>query len=78
MKAYVYGANGAAIADIAKPEPKGSQVLVKVHTCGMNRADLGMIKGHAHGRMQKVAASFVIHTIARCRLFLFDLRHWSL
>ncbi|MGN6286168.1 MAG: zinc-binding dehydrogenase [Afipia sp.] len=49
MKAYVYGANGAAITDIAKPEPKGSQVLVKVHTCGMNRADLGMIKGHAHG-----------------------------
>jgi NADPH2:quinone reductase len=49
MKAYVYGANGAAITDIAKPEPKGSQVLVKVHTCGMNRADLGMIAGHAHG-----------------------------
>lgn len=49
MKAYVFGANGAAIADIAKPSPKGSQVLVKVHTCGMNRADLGMIKGHVHG-----------------------------
>lgn len=49
MKAYVFGANGAAISDIAKPSAKGSQVLVKVHACGMNRADLGMIKGHVHG-----------------------------
>jgi len=49
MKAYVYGANGAAITDVPKPAPKGSQVLVKVHACGMNRADLGMIKGHVHG-----------------------------
>src|SRR5690349_736137 len=49
MKAYVYGANGAAITDVPKPAPKGPQVLVKVHACGMNRADLGMIKGHVHG-----------------------------
>ncbi|WIG51538.1 MAG: zinc-binding dehydrogenase [Afipia sp.] len=49
MKAYVYGANGAAITDVPKPMPKGPQVLVKVHACGMNRADLGMIRGHAHG-----------------------------
>ncbi|EKS42051.1 MAG TPA: quinone oxidoreductase [Afipia sp.] len=49
MKAFVYGANGAAITDVPKPAPKGPQVLVKVHACGMNRADLGMIKGHVHG-----------------------------
>ncbi|HWX63325.1 zinc-binding dehydrogenase, partial [Bradyrhizobium sp.] len=49
MKAYVYGANGAAITDVPKPAPKGTQVLVKVHACGLNRADLGMTKGHAHG-----------------------------
>src|SRR5579864_5191628 len=49
MKAYVYGANGAAIADVAKPAPKGTQVLVRVRACGLNRADLGMTKGHAHG-----------------------------
>src|SRR5206468_12262883 len=48
MKAYVYGANGAAIAEVAKPTPKGTQVLVRVHACGLNRADLGMPKGHAH------------------------------
>ena len=29
MKAYVYGANGAEIADVAKPSPKGTQVLVR-------------------------------------------------
>src|ERR1035437_6441197 len=49
MKAYVYGANGAAITDVAKPAPKGTQVLVRVRACGLNRADLGMTKGHAHG-----------------------------
>src|SRR6266571_1139024 len=49
MKAYVYGANGAEITDVAKPTPKGTQVLVKVHACGLNRADLGMTKGHVHG-----------------------------
>jgi len=49
MKAYVYGAQGAAITDVAKPQPKGTQVLVRVRACGLNRADLGMTKGHAHG-----------------------------
>jgi NADPH2:quinone reductase len=49
MKAYVYGANGAEIADVEKPTPKGTQVLVRVHACGLNRADLGMTKGHVHG-----------------------------
>src|SRR6202012_4638056 len=49
MKAFVYGANGAEITDVAKPSPKGTQVLVRVRACGLNRADLGMTKGHAHG-----------------------------
>jgi NADPH2:quinone reductase len=49
MKAFVYGASGAVIDDIAKPEPKGTQVLVRVRACGLNRADLGMTKGHVHG-----------------------------
>src|SRR5246127_995034 len=49
MKPYVYGAKGAEITDVAKPAPKGTQVLVKVHACGLNRADLGMTKGHVHG-----------------------------
>jgi len=49
MKAYVYGAQGAAITEIARPKPQGTQVLVRVRACGLNRADLGMTKGHAHG-----------------------------
>jgi NADPH2:quinone reductase len=49
MKAFVYGANGAEITDVAKPSPKGTQVLIRVHACGLNRADLGMTKGHVHG-----------------------------
>jgi NADPH2:quinone reductase len=31
-------------------------VLVKVHACGLNRADLGMTKGHAHGSAGGVGA----------------------
>jgi NADPH2:quinone reductase len=49
MKAYVYGATGAEITEVAKPSAKGTQVLVRVRACGLNRADLGMTKGHAHG-----------------------------
>src|SRR5260370_25836543 len=56
MKAYVYGANGAAITDVAKPAPTGTQVLVRVRACGLNRADLGMTKGHAHGSAGGVGA----------------------
>ena len=56
MKAFVYGAKGAEIADVAKPQPKGTQVLVRVRANGLNRADLGMTKGHAHGSAGGVGA----------------------
>src|SRR5215471_2936157 len=49
MKAYVYGPSGPTITEVEKPVAKGTQVLVKVHACGLNRADLGMTKGHVHG-----------------------------
>jgi NADPH:quinone reductase-like Zn-dependent oxidoreductase len=49
VKAYVFGAGGAAITDVPTPSPKGTQVLVKVHACGLNRADLGMTKGQVYG-----------------------------
>src|SRR6187402_2477341 len=49
MKAYVYGPDGARISDVAQPKPLGTQVLVRVRACGLNRADTGMRKGHAHG-----------------------------
>src|SRR5581483_11297088 len=43
-------------SDVAKPNAKGAQVLVRVRACGLNRADLGMTKGHAHGSMGGVGA----------------------
>ncbi|HVV40084.1 MAG TPA: zinc-binding dehydrogenase [Nitrobacter sp.] len=49
MKAFVYGANGAEVTDVVKPVPKGTQVLVHVRANALNRADLGMAKGHVHG-----------------------------
>src|ERR1700759_2365788 len=49
MKAFVYGANGAEITDVAKPGPKETQVLIRARANGLNRADIGMTKGHAHG-----------------------------
>ncbi len=56
MKAYVYGPNGATISDVAQPTPKGTQVLVRVRACALNRADTGMRKGHAHGAAGGVGA----------------------
>ena len=56
MKAFIYGANGAEITDVAKPAPKATQVLVRVRANGLNRADLGMTKGHAHGAAGGVGA----------------------
>ena len=56
MRAYAYSAGGAGITDVAKPVPTGTQVLVKVRACGLNRADLGMAKGHAHGSAGGVGA----------------------
>src|SRR3981081_1003902 len=56
MKAFIYGANGAEITHVAKPQPKGAQVLVRVRANGLNRADLGMTKGHAHGSAGGVGA----------------------
>jgi NADPH2:quinone reductase len=56
MKAFIYGANGAEITDVAKPQPKATQVLVRVRANALNRADLGMTKGHAHGSAGGVGA----------------------
>src|SRR3981189_1281270 len=51
MKGYVYGANGAEITDVAKPAPKGVQVLVRVRACGLNRAELSTTKCQAYYKL---------------------------
>ena len=51
MKAAVFAEDGLRIQNVSEPEPEPSQVLVKVHTSGLNRADLGMAAGRKHGNM---------------------------
>ena len=49
MKAAVVTPNGVEIQDVAAPKPQPSQVLVRVRACGLNRADLAVAAGKAHG-----------------------------
>lgn len=49
MKAWILGGDGPELADIAAPKPGPEDVLVRVHTCALNRADLAMALGVKHG-----------------------------
>ena len=49
MKAVIIGENGLEVTDVTKPEPKANEVLTKVATCGLNRADVLMARGAFHG-----------------------------
>ena len=49
MRAVAVIETGVQIVDIDIPSPKDSEVLVKVHACGLNRADLVVAEGGAHG-----------------------------
>jgi NADPH2:quinone reductase len=49
MKAAVVTATGVEVKDVPTPVPSDSQVLVRVRAIGMNRADLSVAAGHAHG-----------------------------
>jgi NADPH2:quinone reductase len=50
MKAAVAGDQGFGIVDIDAPKPKPNEVLVRVRACGLNRADIMVASGMAHGR----------------------------
>jgi NADPH2:quinone reductase len=50
MKAAIAGAGGVEIADVPVPKPGPDEVLVKVRAAGLNRADVGVASGQAHGR----------------------------
>ena len=50
MKAAVVGANGLQIKHVAEPKPAPNEVLIRVHACGLNRADAMVASGMAHGR----------------------------
>jgi NADPH2:quinone reductase len=50
MKAAVQaGPQGLQIQQVPVPQPGVDEVLVRVRACGLNRADIGMAAGHAHG-----------------------------
>ena len=50
MRAYVASDEGPVLVDTDPPAPRPSEVLVRVRACGLNRADLAMARGAAHGR----------------------------
>ncbi|WP_293677048.1 zinc-binding dehydrogenase [uncultured Phenylobacterium sp.] len=56
MRAVVITEKGPALREIAQPEAKPGQVLVKVHANALNRADLAMAAGHLHGTRGGVGA----------------------
>ena len=51
MKAVVLSDEGLAVREVPIPEPKASEVLVKVGASGLNRADLIMAAGRPHGAL---------------------------
>jgi len=50
MKAVVVTDQGVQIQDVPAPKPKPNEVLIRVRACGLNRADLMVASGMAHGR----------------------------
>ena len=51
MRAMVIGDNGLELREVPLPVPGPNDVVVRVRAAGLNRAELGMAAGHAHGTM---------------------------
>ena len=51
MKAAIRGAQGLEFVEIEAPVPGAQEVLVRVRACALNRADLGVLAGHMHGKV---------------------------
>src|SRR5271170_5378113 len=49
--AVVKEAGGVEIRDVPQPKPKPNELLVRVRAAGLNRADLGVAAGKAHGAL---------------------------
>jgi NADPH:quinone reductase len=49
MKAVTVTDDGVKIMDAPTPKPKANEVLIRVRACGLNRADLMVASGMAHG-----------------------------
>ena len=51
MRAMVVGDGALELRDIPVPQPGPGEVLVRVRAAGLNRAELAMAAGHAHGAL---------------------------
>ena len=51
MRAMVVGDGELELRDIPVPQPGPGEVLVRVRAAGLNRAELAMAAGHAHGAL---------------------------
>ncbi len=51
MKAAIRGEQGLELVEIEAPAPGPHEVLVRVRACALNRADLGVLAGHMHGKV---------------------------
>jgi len=51
MKAAILSESGLVIGEAAQPEPKASEILVRVRAAGLNRADVLMADGRKHGSL---------------------------
>ena len=51
MKAAILGESGMAIGEAPRPEPSANEILVRVRAAGLNRADILMTDGRAHGKL---------------------------
>ena len=49
MRAALLGADGPTFVAVDRPRPKANEILVKVRATSLNRADLFMVDGRAHG-----------------------------
>jgi len=48
MKAAIASENGLVVRDVPQPQPKPTEVLVRVRAAGLNRADLSAARGAFH------------------------------
>jgi NADPH:quinone reductase len=56
MRAVVLTGANIEIRDVPRPTPQHNELLVRVHACSLNRADIHMSTGRKHGRLGGVGA----------------------